>query len=73
MYGGAISVNVKFHCLRVKTSKTLINKGMDVEIDTVLQLVIYGCALCFAHEDRQKLMSAFLEKPKRSKEDKYRI
>jgi 3-hydroxypropionyl-coenzyme A dehydratase len=38
----------------VKTSKMLINKGMDVDIDTGLQLIIYGWALCFAHEDRQK-------------------
>jgi hypothetical protein len=51
MYGGDISVNVKFLCLRVKTSKMLINKGMGVEIDTVLQLVIYGCSLyqCIAN------------------------
>jgi 3-hydroxypropionyl-coenzyme A dehydratase len=35
----------------------LINKGMDVDI-TGLQLGVYGWALCFAHEDRQKMMSA---------------
>jgi 3-hydroxypropionyl-coenzyme A dehydratase len=46
----------------VKTSKMLINKGMDADIDTGLQLIIYGWALCFAHEDRQKMMSAFLNK-----------
>jgi enoyl-CoA hydratase/carnithine racemase len=51
--------------MAVKTSKTLINKGMDVDIDTGLQLVIYGWALCFAHEDRQKMMSAFLNKAKK--------
>jgi 3-hydroxypropionyl-coenzyme A dehydratase len=45
----------------VKTSKMLINKGMDADIDTGLQLIIYGWALCFAHEDRQKMMSAFLK------------
>ena len=49
----------------VKTSKMLINKGMDVDIDTGLHLVIYGWALCFAHEDRQKMMSAFLNKVKK--------
>ena len=49
----------------VKTSKMLINKGMDTDIDTGLQLIIYGWALCFAHEDRQKLMSAFLNKAKK--------
>jgi 3-hydroxypropionyl-coenzyme A dehydratase len=51
----------------VKTSKMLINKGMDIDIDTGLQLEIYGWALCFAHEDRQKMMSAFLNKAKKKK------
>src|ERR687887_567183 len=51
--------------MAVKTSKMLINKGMDVDIDTGLQLIIYGWALCFAHEDRQKMMSAFLNKDKK--------
>jgi 3-hydroxypropionyl-coenzyme A dehydratase len=51
----------------VKTSKMLINKGMDADIDTGLQLIIYGWALCFAHEDRQKMMSAFLNKVKKKK------
>jgi 3-hydroxypropionyl-coenzyme A dehydratase len=46
----------------VKISKVLINKGMDADIDTGLKLEIYGWALCFAHEDRQKMMSAFLNK-----------
>ena len=46
----------------VKTSKMLINKGMDADIDTGLRLEIYGWALCFAHEDRQKMMSSFLNK-----------
>jgi 3-hydroxypropionyl-coenzyme A dehydratase len=49
----------------VKTSKRLINKGMDADIDTGLQLEIYGWALCFAHEDRQKMMSSFLNKGKK--------
>jgi 3-hydroxypropionyl-coenzyme A dehydratase len=46
----------------VKTSKMLINKGMDADINTELQLEVYGWALCFAHEDRQKMMSSFLNK-----------
>jgi 3-hydroxypropionyl-coenzyme A dehydratase len=46
----------------VKTSKMLINKGMNAHIDTGLQLEVYGWALCFAHEDRQKMMSSFLNK-----------
>ncbi len=50
--------------IAVKTSKMLINKGMDVDIDTGLRLEIYGWALCFAHEDRQKMMSSFLNKGK---------
>jgi 3-hydroxypropionyl-coenzyme A dehydratase len=42
----------------------LINKGMDTDIDTGLRLEIYGWALCFSHEDRQTMMSAFLNKKK---------
>jgi 3-hydroxypropionyl-coenzyme A dehydratase len=49
----------------IKVSKMLINKGMDADIDTGLRLEIYGWSLCFAHEDRQKMMSAFLNKNKR--------
>ena len=50
----------------VKTSKMLINKGNDTDIATGLRLEIYGWALCFAHEDRQKMMSTFLNKGKRN-------
>jgi 3-hydroxypropionyl-coenzyme A dehydratase len=49
----------------VKVSKTLINKALDTDLDTGLRLEIYGWALCFAHEDRQKMMSAFLNKSKK--------
>ncbi len=48
----------------VKVSKMLINKGMDVDIETGLRLEIYGWSLCFAHEDRKRMMSAFLNKTK---------
>ncbi len=49
----------------IKTSKYLINKGMDMDIDSGLRMEIYGWALCFAHEDRINLMSAFLDKGKK--------
>jgi 3-hydroxypropionyl-coenzyme A dehydratase len=49
----------------VKTSKILINKGMNVDIGTGLRLETYGWALCFVHEDRRKMMSSFLNKGKR--------
>lgn len=49
----------------VKVSKMLINRGMDADLETGLRLEIYGWALCFAHEDRQKMMSAFLSKSKK--------
>jgi 3-hydroxypropionyl-coenzyme A dehydratase len=49
----------------VKVSKTLINKAFDTDLDTGLRLEIYGWALCFAHEDRQRMMSAFLNKSKK--------
>ena len=46
----------------VKVSKMLINRGMDADLDTGLRLEIYGWSLCFAHEDRKKMMSDFLNK-----------
>lgn len=49
----------------VKVSKMLVNRGMDSDLETGLRLEIYGWALCFAHEDRQKMMSAFLSKGKK--------
>lgn len=49
----------------VKVSKMLINRGMDADLDTGLRLEIYGWSLCFAHEDRQKMMSDFLNKSKK--------
>lgn len=49
----------------VKVSKMLINRGMDADLDTGLRLEIYGWSLCFAHEDRQKMMSDFLNKTKK--------
>src|SRR5439155_12958358 len=51
----------------VRISKMLINKGMDADIQTGLHLEIYGWALCFVHEDRQKMMSAFLNKGRSKK------
>jgi len=49
----------------VKVSKMLINRGMDADLDTGLRLEIYGWSLCFAHEDRKKMMSDFLNKSKK--------
>jgi len=49
----------------VKVSKMLINMGMDADLETGLRLEINGWALCFAHEDRQVMMSAFLNRGKR--------
>jgi 3-hydroxypropionyl-coenzyme A dehydratase len=49
----------------IKISKMLINKGMDSDLETGLRWEIYGWALSFAHEDREKLMSAFLNKSKK--------
>ena len=50
----------------VKTSKILINRGMNVDINTGLRLETYGWALCFTHEDRLKMMSSFLNKEKKN-------
>ena len=49
----------------IKVSKMLINRGMDADLNTGLRLEIYGWSLCFAHEDRQKMMSDFLNKSKK--------
>jgi 3-hydroxypropionyl-coenzyme A dehydratase len=49
----------------VKVSKMLINKAMDADLETGLRLEINGWALCFAHEDRQLMMSAFLNRGKK--------
>jgi 3-hydroxypropionyl-coenzyme A dehydratase len=49
----------------VKVSKMLINRGMDADLNTGLRLEIYGWSLCFAHEDRQKMMSEFLNRSKK--------
>ncbi len=51
----------------VKVSKMLINKGMDADLETGLRLEINGWTLCFAHEDRQVMMSAFLNRGKGEK------
>jgi len=48
----------------VRISKTLINKGMDTDIETGLRLEVYGMALSFEHGDKQKMMSDFLNKKK---------
>lgn len=44
----------------IKISKALINRGMDANIETGLQLEIYGNALSFANPERQNMMSSFL-------------
>ncbi len=49
----------------IRASKYLINKGMDMDIDSGLRMEIYGWSLCFAHEDRKNRMSEFLNKCKK--------
>jgi len=49
----------------IRVSKMLINKSMDTDIDTGLRLEIYAHSLCFAHKDRQRLMSSFLNDRKK--------
>ncbi|MGN6351338.1 MAG: enoyl-CoA hydratase/isomerase family protein [Candidatus Nitrosocosmicus sp.] len=44
----------------IKISKALINKGMDTNIETGLQLEIYANALSFTYPERQNMMSSFL-------------
>jgi hypothetical protein len=35
--------------------------------------VIHGCKVCFVHEDRQKIISSFLNKARGSNEHKYDV
>jgi len=46
----------------VTRSKMLINKASDLDISSGLELEKYGWSLCFAYEDRLKMMLSFLNK-----------
>ncbi len=48
--------------LAVRVSKTLINRGVESDINTGLGLEIWGWSLCFAHSDRVERMTRFLQK-----------
>ena len=48
----------------IRISKSSINKAMDADIETGLQLEIYGNALSFTYPDRLNMMSSFLNKEK---------
>ena len=48
--------------IAVRVSKTLLNKGMDSDINTGLKLEIYCWSLCFSHPDRAERMAAFVQK-----------
>ncbi len=57
--GKAIAKN---SAIAVRVSKTLMNRGMDSDINTGLKLEIYGWSLCFSHPDRADRMTKFLQK-----------
>ena len=50
--------------MAVKYSKTAINKGIQTDIDTGLEIEKNLFALCFASQDQKEGMTAFLEKRK---------
>lgn len=52
----------KNSAIAVRVSKTLLNRGMDSDINTGLKLEIYGWSLCFSHPDRAERMKAFVQK-----------
>jgi len=52
----------KNSAIAVRVSKTLLNRGMDSDINTGLKLEIFGWSLCFTHPDRQQRMTAFVQK-----------
>ncbi|MCI0497037.1 MAG: enoyl-CoA hydratase-related protein [Thermoplasmata archaeon] len=48
----------------VRLSKTMIDRGMDVDLRAGLDIEAEGFALCFASEDQREGMAAFIEKRK---------
>ncbi len=48
--------------IAVRVSKTLLNRGIDSDINTGLKLEIFGWSLCFTHPDREQRMAAFVQK-----------
>lgn len=52
----------KNSAIAVRVSKTLLNRGIDSDINTGLKLEIFGWSLCFTHPDRQQRMTAFVQK-----------
>jgi 3-hydroxypropionyl-coenzyme A dehydratase len=55
----------KNSAIAVRVSKTLLNRGMDADINTGLKLEIFGWSLCFTHPDRTDRMTAFVQKSKK--------
>ena len=53
---------VKNSAIAVRVSKTLLNRGIDSDINTGLKLEIFGWSLCFTHQDREQRMTAFVQK-----------
>jgi len=52
----------KNSAIAVRVSKTLLNRGIDSDINTGLKLEIFGWSLCFTHPDREQRMTAFVQK-----------
>jgi enoyl-CoA hydratase len=50
--------------LAVANSKTAINRGMQVDLDTAMQIEADLFGMCFATEDQKEGMQAFVEKRK---------
>ena len=55
----------KNSAIAVRISKTLLNRGIDSDINTGLKLEIFGWSLCFSHPDREQRMTAFVQKSKK--------
>jgi 3-hydroxypropionyl-coenzyme A dehydratase len=52
----------KNSAIAVRVSKTLLNRGLDSDINTGLKLEIFGWTVCFTHPDREQRMTAFVQK-----------
>lgn len=48
----------------IREAKRVVNSGSEAPLETGLELERHGCTVCFATEDRQEGMTAFIEKRK---------
>lgn len=50
--------------IAIKLAKNVVNKGLDVDLNTALSLEVESVSLCFGTEDKKEGMQAFVERRK---------